>query len=117
MIMTNVAAPYPHALQPVQQRRLASHLAGMSRRRLYEIINILESMEVIARCGKPSYRWQGLAVLPAALARIRVRACCASLLLVLPLCSHESMACLCTAWPPRPAFTRTHIHLHQLYMH
>ena len=37
----------------------ASHL-GVERRKMYDIVNILESFEVVSRRAKNTYNWHGL---------------------------------------------------------
>lgn len=43
---------------------------GVSRRRLYDIINVLEAVEIVRRTGKLTYEWRGLGHLPALLRRL-----------------------------------------------
>ena len=49
-----------------------SESLGVERRRLYDIINILESFTAIVRKGKNSYEWKGLNSIKLFLTKIEV---------------------------------------------
>jgi transcription factor E2F7/8 len=54
----------------VELNELATHL-GVKRRRIYDIINIMESVHIVSRLKKNTYRWHGMEKLPMYFARLQ----------------------------------------------
>ncbi|XP_021297827.1 E2F transcription factor-like E2FF isoform X5 [Herrania umbratica] len=72
LLCSNFLELYNHdSIQTIGLDDAASKL-GVERRRIYDVVNILESIGVVARKGKNQYSWKGFGEIPRALEKLKV---------------------------------------------
>jgi transcription factor E2F7/8 len=62
---------YEHDQERIISLDFTTQKLGVERRRIYDIINILEILDVVARLGKNTYNWKGLHRIPITIQRIK----------------------------------------------
>ncbi|KAK8586896.1 hypothetical protein V6N13_085913 [Hibiscus sabdariffa] len=71
LLCSNFLALYNHdSVQTIGLDDAASKL-GVERRRIYDVVNILESIGVVARKGKNQYLWKGFGEIPKTLGKLK----------------------------------------------
>ncbi|XP_021297824.1 E2F transcription factor-like E2FF isoform X2 [Herrania umbratica] len=74
LLCSNFLELYNHdSIQTIGLDDAASKL-GVERRRIYDVVNILESIGVVARKGKNQYSWKGFGEIPRALEKLKEEA-------------------------------------------
>eukprot|EP00743_Colponemidia_sp_Colp-15_P007962 GILK01008623.1.p1 GENE.GILK01008623.1~~GILK01008623.1.p1 ORF type:complete len:737 (-),score=125.81 GILK01008623.1:191-2401(-) len=74
LLCENFLSLYAHHEEDLISLDSAAAQLGVERRRIYDIVNILESVDVVSRKAKNRYTWRGLSRLPQTLNLLKERA-------------------------------------------
>ena len=71
---------------------VSADLPGVGRRRIYDVVNVFEGLELVSRRGKNEYVWNGFHNLDRTIAKLKVRSITAAICFA---CSGDCCCCCC----------------------